>query len=114
MRQALHVGHAARRQGTGQDHDADIRHTQRRGTGVGGAGKGASDNTDGGNTAGFGRYSVVETPRCARASIGDPVDDGITRAHQGVNRLGSAGSAIGKLGGIDHLLDTIVALQDFL
>ena len=85
MGQALHVGDAAGGQWTGQHHDTDSGHAQRRGAGVRGPGKGAGDDADGWHAAGFGRYSVVETPRRAGPSISDPVDDGIALHHQRVD-----------------------------
>jgi hypothetical protein len=78
MGQTLHVGDAAGSQRAGEYHQADTRHAKRRGARLRGTGKGTGEDADRGDASGFGHYGVVETPRCAGASIRNAVDDGIT------------------------------------
>jgi hypothetical protein len=114
MRQALHLGDAAGGQWAGDDHQTHARHTQRGRASVCGPGKGTGNNANRGHTSGFSQNGVVETPRCAGASIRDPVNDGITLRHQRGDRLLGAGGAITKLGGIDHALDPVLQFEDFV
>src|SRR5262249_31408100 len=81
---------------------------------MGSPGKGTGDNTDLRHALGFSQNGVVETPRCAGASIRNAVNDGITLRYQRVDRLLGAGGAITKLGGIDHALDPILLFEDFV
>lgn len=114
MGQALHVGDAAGGQRAGEDHQAHPRHAERRGAGMRGAGEGAGEDADGRYASGFGHNRVVETPRCAGASIRNAVDDGVTRLHQGIERLLGARGAVAELGRVDDLFDAVRLLQDGL
>ena len=114
MRQALHLGDAAGGQGTRENHQTHVRHTQRCRAGLGGAGKSTGDDADRGHALGFSQNGVVETPRCAGASIRDPVNDGITLRHQRGDCLLSARGAITKLGGVDYPFDPILLFEDFV
>jgi hypothetical protein len=114
MRQALHLGDAAGGQRAREDHQTHTGHTQRCRASVCGPGKGTGNDADRGHAPGFSQNGVVETPRCAGASIRDPVNDGITLRHQRVDRLLGARGAITKLGGIDHPLDPIRLFEDFV
>ena len=114
MRQALHLGDAAGGQGAREDHQTHVRHTQRCRAGMGSPGKGTGDDADRGYASGFSQNGVVETPRCAGASIRDPVNDGITLRHQRIDRLLGTRGAITKLGGIDHPLDPVLLFEDFV
>ena len=112
MRQALHLGDAAGGQRTGEDHQPHVRHAQRCRAGVCGPGKGAGDDADRGYAPGFSQNGIVETPRCAGASIRDPVNNGIALRHQRGDGLFGAGGAITKLGGVDHALDPVLLCED--
>ena len=114
MGQALHVGDAARGQGTGQHYHANFGHAQRRRAGVSSPRKGAGEDANGWHASGFGHYRVVETPRRAGPSIRNTVDNGIALYHQRVDRLSGAGRTVGELGGVDDLLDSIFLFQDLL
>src|SRR5215467_12947697 len=114
MCQALHFGDTTRDQWARNDYQTHARHTQRCRTGMGGQGKGAGNDTDRGYASGFSQNGVVETPRCAGASIRDAVNDGITLRYQRGDRLLDARSAIAKLGGIDHALDPVFLFEDFV
>jgi len=114
MRQALHLGDAAGGQWAGDDHQTHARHTQRGRASVCGPGKGTGDDADRRYAPGFSQNGVVETPRCAGASIRDAVNDGITLRHQRVDRLLCARGTITKLGGVDHPLDPVLQFEDFV
>ncbi len=114
MRQALHLSDAAGRQWAREDHQTHARHAQRCRASVCGPSKGTGDDADRGHAPGFSQNGVVETPRCARASIRDPVNDGITLRHQRGDCLLGAGGAIIKLGGVDHALDPVLLFEDFV
>src|SRR5262245_12524141 len=114
MCQALDFGDAKRNHWARNDYQTHARHTQRCRTGMGSHGKGTGDDTDRGHASGFSQNGVVETPRCAGASIRDTVNDGITLRHQRGDRLLGARGAITKLGGIDHALDPILLFEDFV
>jgi hypothetical protein len=114
MRQALHLGDTARGQGARENHQTHTRHAQRCRASLGGPGKGTSDDADRGHAPGFSQNGVVETPRCAGASIRDPVNDGIALRHQRGDRFLGAWGAITKLGGVDHPLDPVLLFEDFV
>ena len=111
------VGHlldfidGAHRQRTWDDDDARAGHAQRGDPGIGRAGEGAGYNADGRNTLAFGCYCVVETPRRAGASIGNPVDHRVTFLGKRVQCLLGAGGAIGELGGVHDLFSAVVVDQ---
>ena len=114
MRQALHLGVAAGGQGSRNNHQTHIGHTQRCRARVCSPRKGTGDDANRGHPMGFSQNGVVETPRCAGASIRDAVNDGITLRHQRGECLLGAGSAVTKLGGVDYALDPVLLLEDFV
>jgi hypothetical protein len=114
MRQALHFGDAAGSQWAGEDHQTHTGHTQRCRARVSGPRKGTGDDANRGHAPGFSQNGVVETPRCAGASIRNAVNDGITLRHQRVDRLLGAGGTITELGGVDHALDPVLLCKDFV
>ena len=114
MRQALHLGDTAGGQRAGKDHQTHIRHAQRCRASLCGPGKGAGDDTDRGHASRFSEHGVVETPRCAGASIRNPVNNGITLRHQRVDRLRGAGGTVTELGSVDHPLDPVLLFEDFV
>ena len=69
----LDFGDSAGSQWTGKHHYAGARHTQSRRPGMGGPDERAGDDANRWHAFGLCDYRVVETPRCAGASIGDGV-----------------------------------------
>jgi len=114
MRQALYLGNTAGSQRTGKNHQTHVRHAQRCRARVCGPRKGTGDDANRGHPLGFSQNGVVETPRCAGASIRDAMNDGITLRHQRGECLLGAGSAVTKLGGVDYALDPVLLLEDFV
>ncbi len=109
-----HVFDGAAGQGAGDDDDARAGHAQRGDPGFGGPGKGAGYDANGRDTLGFGDYGVVETPRCAGASIGNPVNHRVAFLGQRIQGLLGAGFAVGELGRVHHFFGAGIVDQDIL
>jgi hypothetical protein len=114
MRQALYLGNTAGGQRAGENHQTHVRHAQRCRARMCSPCKGTGDDADRGHASGLSQNGVVETPRCTGASIRNAVNDGITLRHQRGERLLGAGSAITKLGGVDHALDPVLLFENFV
>lgn len=106
-----HGGWGLAGEGAGQGDDAGGGHTEGGGAGLGGAGEAGGDDAYRGGAAGFGDYRVVETPRCAGASIGDGVNYGVALGEEGVQLVIGMGGAVGGFAGVDHFLDAVIVEQ---
>ena len=110
----LHVVDGADGQGAGYDDYARSRHAERGYPGLGGPGEGTGDDANRRNAPGFGYHCVVETPRRAGASIGNAVDHRVAFLGQRVQRLLSAGRAVGEFGGVNYLFGAVFIDKDSL
>ncbi len=93
------------------DHHRMLGQTQGLGAQLVGVGEGMGDYSNRGPPPLFSFYSVVETPRCARPSIRDRVDDGVTLFRQLVHHLIRGGHALAGLFIVNNLGNAIFFLE---